>query len=145
MIETVGTVREVWGSRLRVETLTQSACAHCSSSECSTGVISRGVDGRRNRIELENTLGAQPGDRVMIGIPEGLLVSASLLAYLAPVLMMIALASLVVFLRLGEVAEALLTCVGLAAGLYAVRYLTRESGVKRRFEPRLLRIIAQIH
>ena len=55
---------------------------------CTTSVVSKLFGIKRNRFKLENSLGAQPGEQVVIGIPDELLVQASVRAYLLPLLVM---------------------------------------------------------
>ncbi|MES9812520.1 MAG: SoxR reducing system RseC family protein [Candidatus Thiodiazotropha sp.] len=140
MLEETGTVVEVWDDSLQVETQSRSACSHCSSSGCTTSVVSKLFGIKRNRLQLENSLGAKPGDRVVIGIPDDLLVRASVWAYLLPLIFMLASTALGGVFGASEGFQSLLALGGLAVGFYIVRWTTRNLSSQRRFKPRLLRI-----
>ena len=89
MLEETATVVEVIDGRLIAETESRSSCSHCSTDSCSTSVVAKLFGIRRNRLVMENTLQAKAGDRVVIGIPDNLLVQASVMAYLLPLVVML--------------------------------------------------------
>ena len=139
MLEEIGSVVEVWDDTIRVETESRSACSHCSSSSCTTSVVSKLFGVRRNRLQLENSLGAKLGDQVVIGIPDSLLVKASVWAYLLPLACMLTGTALGGWFGAGEGFQSLLALAGLAVGFSIVRWTTRNPSSQRRFEPQLLR------
>ena len=72
MLEEHGTVVGINGSLLEVETNPRSGCSSCGSGSCTTSVVAKLFNARRNLLELENSLGANVGDRVVIGISDQL-------------------------------------------------------------------------
>jgi sigma-E factor negative regulatory protein RseC len=142
MIEQTGIVTKSDAMHLWVETHRVSGCSTCASGSCSSAVVSKLFGERRQRIQLPNTLAASTGDTVVIGIPEAVLVSASLWAYLQPLLFMIGGALAGRLLDAGEGMQGLMGLGGLVAGLMLVRRLTGGgSGVgDSRLNPRLLRL-----
>ncbi|WP_428634327.1 SoxR reducing system RseC family protein [Sedimenticola sp.] len=137
MIEQTGIVTDTDGNSLWVETRQVSGCATCASGSCSSAVVSKLFGERRQRLQLPNSLAARPGDAVVIGIPEAVLVRASLGAYLLPLLAMIGAALSGQLLEAGEGLQGLLGLLGLAGGFLLVRRLT-PGGPD--LQPRLLRL-----
>lgn len=141
MLEETAKVVEVREDRVWVETQSRSACSHCSSSSCTTSVVSELFASKRNRLELPNRLGARAGEQVVIGIPDELLVQASLWAYLAPLVVMLTLTSVSDALGMSDGLQSLLALGGLALGFILVRWVTRRAPSRQRFKPRMLRIV----
>ncbi|MBW9267878.1 MAG: SoxR reducing system RseC family protein [Candidatus Thiodiazotropha sp. (ex. Lucinisca nassula)] len=141
MLEETAMVVEANTDYLWVETRSRSGCSQCSSS-CTTSLVSKLFGMKRNRLKLENTLGVVAGDRVIVGIPDELLVKASVWAYLFPLLAMFAVSATGGVMGVGEGTQALLAMVGLAAGFALVRWGTSRQGARVRFRPSLLRIVS---
>ena len=141
MLEETATVIEVIDDQLIAETESRSSCSHCSTDSCSTSVVAKLFGIRRNRLVMENTLQAKPGDRVVIGIPDTLLVRASVMAYLLPLVVMLGVTACGDALGVSEMGLSLLAMAGLAMGFFSVRWAIRR-GSSQRFQPRLLRIVA---
>ena len=139
MLEENGTVLEADTDWLWVETAPRSACSRCGAGSCSTSVIARLFGTRRNRFRLRNSLQAAPGDRVVIGIPDRVLVAASVQAYLVPLLVMVASVALAEHLEASEPFQALVALAGLAGGLALTGRMVRYGPTRERHTPRLLR------
>ena len=140
MLEEIGTVVASQAGAILVVTQSRSACSHCSSSGCGTSVVSKLFGVKSNRLLLDNRLGVQPGDRVVVGIPDDLLVRASLWAYLLPLIFMFVGPVLGGALGAGEAVQSLLALLGLAVGFTFVHWTTRSLSSQRRFKPQLLRV-----
>ncbi|MBW7472752.1 SoxR reducing system RseC family protein [Marinobacter sp. M216] len=140
MITENGTVVALKDDRVWVQTIRQSACESCSArSGCGQRVLASATGGRANQVLVENTVRAQVGDEVTIGIDEQALLGASLIVYALPLLLMV-LASIVGHqLSGGSDPGAILgAVVGLLSGfLLSRRMQARKEG---QFEPRLLRV-----
>jgi sigma-E factor negative regulatory protein RseC len=90
MIEEIGTVRAVSGREAEVECSGRSACGSCSvKSGCGTALLEQLFARRARLITVENPIGARPGDYVVIGLPEDVLVRTAVGVYLMPLLAMI--------------------------------------------------------
>jgi sigma-E factor negative regulatory protein RseC len=145
MLEETARVVEVLDGVLIAETQSRSGCSYCStSSSCSTSVVAKLFGVRRNRLVMANSLHARPGDQVVIGIPDQLLVRASLIAYLLPLVVMLVVTALGDLAGINELLLSLLALVGLAMGFFTVRWVSR-SRASQQYEPRLLRIVAPGH
>ena len=145
MLEESARVVTVSGDRLWVETQSRSACSHCSSQSCTTSVLAKLFGSKRNRLELQNSLGARPGEQVMIGIPDELLVQASVWAYLVPLVVMLIVTGVSDSLGMSEGLQSLLALGGLVMGFILVRWVTRRAASRQRFKPCLLRIVGHGH
>lgn len=145
MVEASGTVVAVRNGQLQVETQPRSTCAHCSTDSCATSVVAKLFGAKRSRVWLENTLGARPGEQVVIGIQDKLLLRASLLSYLLPLVCMLAVAALGDARGATEGLQGLLAVGGLAAGFALAGWIARRARSRRRFRPQLLRFAGQVH
>lgn len=140
MLQETAIVVAVQGDTLWVETESRSACSHCSSGECTSSVLGKLFGARRNRLQLDNCLDARPGDQVVIGIPDGLLVRASLWGYLVPLLAMMCAALAGKSWGFSDGGQSILALLGLVSGLFGVRWVQNGMTARRRFQPKLLRI-----
>jgi sigma-E factor negative regulatory protein RseC len=144
MLEQTAQVVDVKDGMLLAETESRSGCNHCATSGCTTSVVARLFGVRRNRLVMENSIGAKPGDQVVIGIPDALLARASVTAYLMPLLSMLAFGAVGDQLGLQAGWLSLLALCGLAIGFFTVYRMTRGWSA-RRYKPQLLRIVAADH
>lgn len=146
MIEEFGTVVQVDGERACVEVLRVSACGSCSARQgCGTGSLAKLFGVRPLQLWMRNEIDARVGDRVVLGIEEGALVSGSLMVYLLPLIALLACAAAGQAVATGLGIEngepfALLGGLGgLAAALGWLRSFGMGSEAQRRFEPILVR------
>lgn len=71
--------------RVSVVVERQSACAGCNAKAgCGTALIDAWFPQRRLQFEIDNAIGAQPGDRVVLGLDEASLQRHSLVLYGLP-------------------------------------------------------------
>jgi len=90
MIEEEGSVLDVADGRALVRTRRTSACEGCSAK----GACSTLGGGKDAEIWVDNPIGALKGERVVVAVPEGAVIKASLILYLAPTAAMVAGAAL---------------------------------------------------
>ncbi|MDO4494056.1 MAG: SoxR reducing system RseC family protein [Clostridia bacterium] len=131
--EHTGTVVSVSDGRAVVHFVRSSMCTHCG------GCMTFG-DKEMETIAV-NRVGAQPGDRVNVGLSAKNIIKASLWAYAVPLLALIA--GILIGNRFGEVAA---LCGGLA--LCALSYLLLhklDKGFrkKRVFEPVIMSVVRE--
>lgn len=102
-----------------IETERRAACGHCSVGDrCGTSVIA-GLFGRRaNQIRMDNSMELQIGDKVVIGIPEHVLLRAAAWAYMVPMLFMLAFASIAATAGHADLYVFIASVAGLFIGLY---------------------------
>lgn len=148
MIEETGVVVSVAGDSAEIETRRQGACGSCSANgACGTSLLARYLGRKPLLLRARNLPGAAPGDLVVVGVPEDGLMRASLVAYLVPLLGLIAggIAGPVLYPGGGDGTAALTAFAGLGLGLvwlarfgrahtqdpcYRAVVLRRISGVK---------------
>jgi sigma-E factor negative regulatory protein RseC len=144
VLEETASVIAVKHGRLLIETTARSACGHCSSSGCTTSVLAKMFGVRRNWISLPNTLGARVGDRVVVGVPDSVLVGASVLVYLLPLLTMIVAVVLADAVAADALAQVLMALAGLGLGFGLVRIVVERRATRNRYEMRLLRLAGAV-
>lgn len=145
MLEQPGLVIEVSNGFASVETQAVSSCSHCSSSDCSGSVLADLFTPKKNLFYVPNPVNAQPGEQVIIGIPESRLLSASILAYLLPLILMISVTALSRMAGASEFFQALLAIIALVAGLMLVNRSIRATKQNTKYEPFILRTLKQTY
>ncbi len=139
MIEETATVLSRAGDRIRVQPERRSTCGQCSArAGCGTAVLSRYLGRREAPLELPDETGAQPGERVRLGIRESALLRGSLTVYLVPLLTLGGGALLAESLGGGEGATAVAGLAGLALGFLWVAHRNRRLAADPRFRPVVL-------
>lgn len=91
-MEIEATVSRVEGAHalVRVDNDT-GGCGRCSDAGgCASGLLGRPLRRECRLFRLPNSIGAQPGDRVLVGIADGAALRAAGLVYLLPVLLLVA-------------------------------------------------------
>jgi sigma-E factor negative regulatory protein RseC len=140
MLEETGTVVRADSENIWVETRAKSSCSHCGAHSCSTSVIAKLFGNRRNLLRLPNTLQARPGQQVVIGIPDRVLVAASMRAYLLPLLGLILGVAGGGWLGYGDFLQVLLGGAGLFMGLVLIGRASESGKARERYAPQLLRV-----
>lgn len=140
MIET-GKVVRVDSDSLWVETIQQSTCGSCAAeSGCGQGLMARFFLGSRFlKVFLEGRDPAkyQAGDEISIGIPEGVVVKISFLAYLLPLLLLVAGATLGNTFG-GDLPAVIGAIFGLILGALMVRWVSGKFLQNRHYQPVLV-------
>jgi sigma-E factor negative regulatory protein RseC len=143
-IETIATVARLEKDHAIVLAERASACGGCASaSGCATGTLAARPGDRMNAVRARNDCGAKPGDRVVITMPEGVLLRGSLRLYAVPLAGLLAGAFASALAGLGDGVVALSSFAGLALGLvYAGRY-ARQRANDPDFEPVIVRRVTE--
>lgn len=141
MLEETGVVIAIDKDQAWVQTIRKSACSSCEAkSGCGQGVLARISDGKANQVLVSNTLNLEVGDEVLIGIAEELLVKASVMVYLLPLIVMIMAASAVEkWLVPGDGWVALAGIIGLAFGFLLVKLYSLSHKSDPKFCPKMIR------
>ena len=148
MVEQEARVITVEGDQLLLEAETQSSCSACEvKSGCGTSVLSRWVGRKFTRFSAKNTVAAEPGDHVVVGLSESALVHGSLTVYLLPLLGMIVSALIADFLvpqdtrAAHDLAVAAAGIGGFVAMLLLCRFYLTGQQLKQELTPVVLRKI----
>lgn len=142
MIETRATVVTTGIDHVWLDVQRQSACGSCQvSAGCGTAALTKVWGGRSSRVRAISTLPLQVGDAVIVGLADGVLLRGALLAYLLPVVLLLAGAVLgeSAFAGAGEEPVILLGALGLGLGFLAVRIWSRRLRNDPRYQPVVLR------
>ncbi len=133
MIEESARVLRVEAGFAVVETRQRAACGSCQSSgSCSTSVLAGLFKRHDNELRVLNSLDVHPGEEVIIGVQEQALVKLSLLAYLMPIMGMIAGAIVTDrwvrdYLSMsGELPQIIGGIMGLAGGFWLLQRFSRS-------------------
>lgn len=140
MITETGKVVAVTGQHAWVQTIRTSACQSCAARNgCGQKVLASATGGRANQVRVVNSVNAQVGEDVTLGIDESALLGASLLVYALPLLLMVTASIIGHQLSEGSDFAAMAgAAAGLAFGFLISRKLqSRNAG---NYEPMLLRI-----
>ena len=137
-----GVVQEVRGEKALVLTDRHTMCGQCvAKSYCHM------LGGAKEMLsEARNPIGAQPGDVVMLGIPEGTVTKASLVIYMVPAIGLVGGATLGYYLaRLYGHDQNVSTLIGSMAGLglamISVRLLSNTLSKKPSYQPEIIQIV----
>ena len=86
MLEETGKVISISSGRAEVALVRSEACGNCAAKSMCHPTS----EGSTMRMEVENPLGARPGERVIISLPPEALLKATTMAYLLPAIAMVA-------------------------------------------------------
>ncbi|HUH38721.1 MAG TPA: SoxR reducing system RseC family protein [Spongiibacteraceae bacterium] len=141
MIIETGRVVAVEDGALWVETIRRSTCESCSArNACGHGLMNRVGAGRRNHVralfDSPDNVEYQVDDLVRISIPDHLLVQASAIVYLLPLLTMVA--GLLLAPQGSDAGAALGAVLGLGLGFLAVWLHGRWSRDHQALQPRVV-------
>ncbi len=139
---------------LWVESIQQTTCKSCSAkSSCGAGLLNKIHTARRNQIRVlfsakQQASDFQIGDRVVIAIPESLVLKMSLLLYLLPLVGLIAGAALGQYLFeqyeglvqfIGQEMQSIIfAAVGFVVAICYIRRRAKQSEYDKRLQPVLL-------
>lgn len=148
-VEGTATVVRVGEGALWLEPEQTTSCGHCSSSaSCGVsareaagiGTIASRLQARRFRLDIPGGAGDfRVGDRIVVGVSEKALLSASITAYGLPLMTALVAGSLVQGMY-GEDGTTMIGMgAGLALGLLAARLMARVLVARGDLAPRFLR------
>jgi len=148
MIEEQVRVVAIEGELLLLEAQSQSACGGCAAKKgCGTAVLSKVVGQKFSRFQAKNTIGANVGDLIVVGLTERALLNGSFVIYMLPIIGMIlfALFADVMFVDdvddwlSKDVSVALFSLLGFSIGAGFARYHFLSSHSKESYQPVVLR------
>lgn len=92
IVEEPGVVVSLKGNTASVApvTVTEPGCQSCASnSSCGTSLLAPLFTSKQRLLVAENTIKARPGDEIIIGLNRTALVSASLMVYILPLIVLV--------------------------------------------------------
>jgi sigma-E factor negative regulatory protein RseC len=146
VIEETALILNCDGEYADIETKPQSSCGGCESSGvCGAGVFSKVFGNRKTVVRIVNSVGAKPGDQVIIGLQESALSKVSFIFYIVPILSMLLMAILgqEFALKLGYESYDLFAIlggvIGFILGFGLVRLFANKVQGDSRYQPVMLR------
>jgi sigma-E factor negative regulatory protein RseC len=147
MIEETGQVVKVGDDGfVWVETRRPSSCGACAERQgCGTSVLASVLGQRQAPVRVMNSIGAVPGDQVVIGVSESGLLRGSLAVYAVPIagLLIGALAGQYLgdgwIRRYADLWALLGAAAGFTAGLAWLKQFSRATLHDGRYQPVILR------
>ena len=139
MIEEQATVISVDGDFVWVESIRLSTCNSCSAQKgCGQQAIAKGIGQQRQKFKvLLNQHSLHAGDEITIAMPDEAFLKLSLLVYFVPLAGLI-IGAIIGFSLIGEALSILMGGVGLAAGLYILKRLSRRYSHDPDYQPQVL-------
>ena len=138
MIEAPAKVVSVEPGYALVAAERRAACGDCGSRQsCGVSTVGQWLGSKVHTVRLPNPLGVEPGDSVVVGLSEDRLLGAAVVAYLVPLVAMIALAIIGSELSDSQAAPVMLGLVGLLGGLWCSS--KRSMTTSASYQPRILR------
>jgi sigma-E factor negative regulatory protein RseC len=124
MVEEIATVVATESDGVWLTTTPAGSCNSCQvSGDCGTGIVAKTLTPRQRRFFVKSALPLLPGEQVRIGVAEQGLVTAALLVYLLPLLLMIASVTLLHTLwQLAEVWLLLAAVIALYSGFRLAKH-----------------------
>lgn len=154
MIEEQATVVEVESEQIIVQTLRKSSCHSCAANKgCGTAVLSKTMGQKHSIVTISKEQQTEPtlvpGDQVIIGVNESMLINGSALAYIFPLAGMIGFALFAQWLGVsmalnGELHTIISAFAGLVAGIAFSRFYLTKGRHHADFAPVLLRKLQQV-
>ncbi len=144
MIEAIATVVACNQGKVKVEYTRASACGHCQhESSCSISAVNE-AESKIQIIEIDSTLDLVNGQQVRIGIPEKSLVKGALLAYIVPLVCILAGAISGHMMGNGQDLPSILgALLGGILGFTIIKWRSRSKGVSE-YKPVILGIAIPI-
>lgn len=142
--EEKATVSHILGDFVFLETQNNPSCVSCSSKAGCGQVASIFTFKPKNKLKVNNTLKLKEGDEVIVAMPTGTLLKATVLMYLLPLILLF-LFSLIAKLALGESASIVGGVLGLLVGLVFVNRYSQQTRVSQEFQPKLLRKVINVN
>lgn len=143
MLESEGTVLEIEAGVAYVETSRASACGNCGSKHnCGSTPLMQLLGIEARPFQVLNPIGAEVGERVIIGLEESALLRSSLVAYVVPVVLLIAGAiagSMLASPFSSDVYAMVGALLGLVAGFGALKWTAGRTSGQDKYRPIILR------
>jgi sigma-E factor negative regulatory protein RseC len=89
MIETPARITRLEGGSAWVTSAAPSSCGACGGKGCGSSLFARVLHPDEPEYRVDNPIGAQVGDDVVVGLPDGALLNAAIAGYLVPLLLLL--------------------------------------------------------
>ncbi|MDP2832273.1 MAG: SoxR reducing system RseC family protein [Pseudomonadota bacterium] len=89
MIETPARITRLEGDSAWVVSAAPSSCGACGGKGCGSSLFARVLHADEPEYRVDNPIGAAVGEAVVVGLPDGALLSAAVSGYLVPLLLLL--------------------------------------------------------
>ena len=144
MFTEIGQVIAEEGDTVWVQTQSKTGCSSCKvSSTCGSGIVNKAFSHKVFVTPLKNSINAHINDEVEVGINEDLVLKASLVVYMLPLVCLILALAISSFLlpNLTELGSIMSAAAGLAVGFLGVRWFAHRKSQRQELQPVLLKIV----
>jgi sigma-E factor negative regulatory protein RseC len=160
MIEQTAVVLRIDGQFALVEAQRESSCGQCNAKKgCGTGILENSIGRRAMQLKAINRCNAQPGDEVVVAVPEKGFIKSAFFTYLLPLLLMLlgAVAAQQLSILRDSAYQDFIALAGAAVGFVAAMIILRRYSQKmekdvqlqpvviRKSKPSVMVNIAQSH
>ncbi len=146
MIEEQALVVAVDGQEVTIAASRHSACGQCAAkSNCGQSAIAEWAASKMLNMIVKNSknLAVKEGDSVIVGIDERSFINASLLLYLAPLIVMFAAGLIVTALGAVEWQVIVASFLALAWSFYSIKFLSKKLTNQANYQLVLLSIVTE--
>ena len=143
MIEENGRVVAVEAGAVWVESIRQSACESCAARQgCGQSALAKLGKQHTSHVKALNVnrLDLQVGDSVIIGVPENVVMTGTLIAYMMPLITMLLAALIADSFLFQELGVVIASVLGLGLGFLLVRLHFLKITSDKRYQPTVLRL-----
>ena len=133
MIEQIAVVIRTDGQFALVEAQRESSCGQCNAKKgCGTGMLENSLGRRAMQLKAINLCNAQPGDEVVVAVPEKGFIKSAFFTYLLPLLLMLlgAVAAQQLSILRGWAYQDLAALAGAAVGFVVALVILRQYSKK---------------
>lgn len=89
MLETRATIVQIRNDRAMVNAHQVSGCEQCNGQGCGSSKVAQLFCTKPRYFEVDNPIGAQPGDEVIVSVADGAVLRGIALMYVLPILFMV--------------------------------------------------------
>lgn len=94
MLEIPARITRVEADTAWVVSNAPSSCGACAGKGCGSSVFARVLHADEPEYRVDNPIGAEPGEEVVVGLPDGALYRAAVAGYLGPLVLLLGGAAL---------------------------------------------------
>lgn len=139
MVKEEGVVTASHNGLVEVEVVRTSSCQACQAkAACGHHAIAKVTASNNVNLLAQDDLSCEVGEKVIVGVPESTLLTASFFMYLAPLLSLIFATVIAETLFNQPTITAFSTFSGLAFGLFIARRVSNKQQGNANFQPRVL-------
>ena len=145
MVKEKAIVTGLEGDLAMIQMLRHSACNHCElNSGCGTGAIGRMLGHRSKPLTIRNKFNLNPGDRVLLGMPDRAFLRASLLIYGLPLAGLIGAGLVAQWAFPGsDLYVFIFSAAGFIAGLSSSSLIAKNH-FSQQFNPKILQVDGEL-